>query len=49
MSNEIRNRLDALARKINSELDRVHSEAIVALLWQARSIGQRARVDRVHR
>lgn len=49
MSKEIRDRLDALARKINAELDRIHAEAIVALLWQARSIGQRTRLDRVIR
>ncbi len=47
MSNEIRNLLDALARKINEELDRIHAETLVILLSQGRATGQRTRMDRL--
>lgn len=47
MSNELQERLNALAWKINRELDRIHAEAIVVLLSQARATGQRTRLDRV--
>lgn len=48
MSNEIRNLLDALARKISQECDRIHPETIVILLSQGRATGQRTRMDRVN-
>lgn len=47
MNNEIRNKLDALASKINQELDRIHAETIVVLLSQGRATGQRTRTDRL--
>ena len=47
MSNEIRNQLDALARKISAELDRIHDEALAKLRALARATEQRTRVDRL--
>jgi len=49
MSNEIRNLLDALAWKINQELDRIHDEALSKLEKMARATGQRTRTDRVRK
>lgn len=49
MSNEIRNLLDALAWKFNRDLDRLHDELLAKLRSMAKSVGQRTRVDRIHK
>lgn len=47
MSNEIRNLLDAMAWKLNHDLDRLHDELLAKLRSMAKSVGQRTRADRM--
>ena len=49
MNHEIENALTNLACDITIKLDRLHDELLAKLRSMAKSVGQRTRVDRIHK
>ncbi len=49
MNREISQRLDDLRHDINTRLDHLHDELLAKLRSMAKSVGQRTRVDRIHK
>lgn len=47
--NSIEYQLSQLRVKIEKDLDRLHDELLAKLRSMAKSVGQRTRVDRIHR